>query len=48
VYSRWPATACSSAPSRPCPAQVPVVAIGLQGLLATIIALSGRYEQILN
>jgi len=28
--------------------QVPVVAIGLQGLLAIIIALSGRYEQILN
>ena len=28
--------------------QVPVVAIGLQGLLAILIALSGRYEQILN
>jgi APA family basic amino acid/polyamine antiporter len=28
--------------------QVPVVAIALQGLLAIIIALSGRYEQILN
>lgn len=27
---------------------VPMVAIVLQGLLATIIALSGRYEQILN
>ena len=27
---------------------VPVVAIGLQGLLAAVIALSGRYEQILN
>jgi basic amino acid/polyamine antiporter, APA family len=29
-------------------AQVPVVAIALQGLCAIIIALSGRYEQILN
>jgi APA family basic amino acid/polyamine antiporter len=28
--------------------QVPVVAIALQGVLAVIIALSGRYEQILN
>jgi APA family basic amino acid/polyamine antiporter len=28
--------------------QVPVVAISLQGVLAMIIALSGRYEQILN
>jgi APA family basic amino acid/polyamine antiporter len=28
--------------------QVPVVAIALQGLLAIVIALSGRYEQILN
>jgi APA family basic amino acid/polyamine antiporter len=28
--------------------QAPVVAIALQGLLAIIIALSGRYEQILN
>jgi len=28
--------------------RVPVVAIALQGLLAIIIALSGRYEQILN
>lgn len=28
--------------------QVPVVAIALQGVLASIIALSGRYEQILN
>ena len=28
--------------------RVPVVAIVLQGLLATIIALSGKYEQILN
>jgi APA family basic amino acid/polyamine antiporter len=28
--------------------RVPVFAIGLQGLLATIIALSGRYEQILG
>ncbi len=28
--------------------QVPVVAISLQGFLAIIIALSGRYEQILN
>ena len=28
--------------------RVPVVAIVLQGLLAAIIALSGRYEQILN
>jgi APA family basic amino acid/polyamine antiporter len=28
--------------------QVPVVAIVLQGLLAIVIALSGRYEQILN
>jgi APA family basic amino acid/polyamine antiporter len=28
--------------------QVPVVAIGLQGALAIVIALSGRYEQILN
>jgi len=28
--------------------QVPVVAIALQGLLAAVIALSGRYEQILN
>jgi APA family basic amino acid/polyamine antiporter len=28
--------------------RVPVVAIGLQGMLAVIIALSGRYEQILN
>jgi len=27
---------------------VPVVAITLQGLTATVIALSGRYEQILN
>jgi APA family basic amino acid/polyamine antiporter len=27
---------------------VPVVAIVLQGALATVIALSGRYEQILN
>jgi APA family basic amino acid/polyamine antiporter len=29
-------------------ARVPAVAIALQGLLALIIALSGRYEQILN
>jgi APA family basic amino acid/polyamine antiporter len=28
--------------------QVPVVAIALQGILAIVIALSGRYEQILN
>jgi basic amino acid/polyamine antiporter, APA family len=28
--------------------QVPVVAIALQGVWATVIALSGRYEQILN
>jgi basic amino acid/polyamine antiporter, APA family len=28
--------------------QAPVVAIALQGLLAIVIALSGRYEQILN
>jgi basic amino acid/polyamine antiporter, APA family len=28
--------------------RVPVVAIALQGLLAMVIALSGRYEQILN
>src|SRR5262249_14880176 len=28
--------------------QVPVLAIALQGALAIIIALSGRYEQILN
>ena len=28
--------------------RVPVVAIVLQGLLAAVIALSGRYEQILN
>ncbi|MBV9295019.1 MAG: amino acid permease [Acidobacteriaceae bacterium] len=28
--------------------RVPVAAIALQGVLATIIALSGRYEQILN
>jgi APA family basic amino acid/polyamine antiporter len=28
--------------------QVPVVAIALQGLLAAVIAVSGRYEQILN
>ncbi|HTE56812.1 MAG TPA: amino acid permease [Kofleriaceae bacterium] len=28
--------------------QVPVVAIALQGVVATIIALSGRYEQILS
>jgi APA family basic amino acid/polyamine antiporter len=28
--------------------QVPVVAIALQGLLAAVIAASGRYEQILN
>jgi APA family basic amino acid/polyamine antiporter len=28
--------------------RVPVVAIALQGLLAVVIALSGRYEQILN
>jgi len=28
--------------------QVPVVAIVLQGVVATVIALSGRYEQILN
>jgi basic amino acid/polyamine antiporter, APA family len=28
--------------------RVPVVAIGLQGLLAMVIALGGRYEQILN
>lgn len=28
--------------------KVPVVAIALQGLLAIVIALSGRYEQILN
>ena len=28
--------------------RVPVVAIGLQGLLAGVIALSGRYDQILN
>jgi APA family basic amino acid/polyamine antiporter len=28
--------------------RVPVVAIALQGLMATVIALSGRYEQILN
>ena len=29
-------------------ARVPVVAIGLQGALAIVIAISGRYEQILN
>ena len=29
-------------------AQVPAIAIMLQGLLAIVIALSGRYEQILN
>src|SRR5437879_13139096 len=28
--------------------QVPVVAIALQGVLAIVMALSGRYEQILN
>ena len=28
--------------------QVPVVAIALQGVVAEVIALSGRYEQILN
>jgi APA family basic amino acid/polyamine antiporter len=28
--------------------QVPVVAIALQGALAIVIALSGKYEQILN
>ncbi len=28
--------------------RVPVVAIALQGVLATVIALSGKYEQILN
>jgi APA family basic amino acid/polyamine antiporter len=28
--------------------RVPVVAIALQGVLAVVIALSGRYEQILN
>ena len=28
--------------------RVPVVAIGLQGVLAAIVALSGKYEQILN
>jgi APA family basic amino acid/polyamine antiporter len=28
--------------------RVPIVAIALQGLLAVVIALSGRYEQILN
>ena len=28
--------------------RVPIVAIALQGLLAIVIALSGRYEQILN
>jgi APA family basic amino acid/polyamine antiporter len=28
--------------------RVPVVAIALQGVVATVIALSGRYEQILN
>jgi APA family basic amino acid/polyamine antiporter len=28
--------------------QVPILAIIIQGLLATVIALSGRYEQILN
>ncbi len=28
--------------------RVPVVAIALQGLMATVIAISGRYEQILN
>jgi basic amino acid/polyamine antiporter, APA family len=28
--------------------RVPVVAIALQGLVATVIALSGRYDQILN
>jgi len=28
--------------------QVPVVAIALQGVLAIVISLSGRYEQILN
>jgi APA family basic amino acid/polyamine antiporter len=28
--------------------EVPVVAIALQGMLAIVIALSGRYEQILN
>ena len=28
--------------------RVPVVAIALQGFMATVIALSGRYEQILN
>ncbi len=28
--------------------QVPVVAIALQGVVATVIALSGRYDQILN
>ena len=28
--------------------RVPVVAIALQGLVAAVIAVSGRYEQILN
>ena len=28
--------------------RVPVMAIALQGVLAIVIALSGRYEQILN
>jgi APA family basic amino acid/polyamine antiporter len=28
--------------------EAPVVAIALQGVLATVIALSGKYEQILN
>jgi APA family basic amino acid/polyamine antiporter len=28
--------------------QVPVIAIAIQGVMAIIIALSGRYEQILN
>jgi len=28
--------------------RVPVIAIVMQGLLATVIALSGKYEQILN
>lgn len=32
----------------PARTQVPVVAIALQGVLAIVIALSGRYEQILN
>ncbi len=48
--TRWRATACSSRPSAKLDprSRVPVVAIVLQGVWAAVIALTGKYDQILN